>query len=206
MYPPRLLGERALRRTGAWAAVGAAAVAAAQLLLACGGGGGETQESGATTAQSSAPTTAITPIATAPDGTYKGRTDQGLPVTLRLQDRTVRSAAFRVKGSGGSCGIEAKLQALNSRVRADGTFKSKPILQRIGGKFKGDRTITVSGRFIKPTTVKGTIRYRSKVRIPGTPGGEPWFTAPGGGTVVNPGTPSITVLCPLKTVGFTAVH
>lgn len=133
------------------------------------------------------------------DGTYRGRTDEGLAFALTLQGRTVRSATVRVKGAGvvingvAACAIKTKLEALDAPVQEDGTFESKPKHQKLGGKIKGDRTISIEGRFTEPNTVEGTIRYRIKVRIPAVP--EQVIESPELGTLVLPGAPSRIADC-----------
>lgn len=101
-------------------------------------------------ASSSAGESAVTPK----PGLYKGKSVQGAPVKFRLRGGVITGdILFTVRGSGG-CSLTVHYTFSKAKVSAAGTFKLKT-----GG-------MTITGKFLTATTVKGTLSAPSCTSAP----------------------------------------
>lgn len=77
------------------------------------------------------------------DGRYVGKSAQGYPVKFKVRKGVVTGQYFKISGSGG-CSLTVYLTA-SAKVTAAGTFRLR------------QGAMTIKGRFVTPTRVKGTI-------------------------------------------------
>lgn len=87
------------------------------------------------------------------NGVYIGKTAQGHAVKLTIRKGVVRPAVrFTISGTGG-CSLSVYLVRA-TKVKPNGTFR----LSSAG--------MTITGRFVKPTLIKGTIAAPSCASAP----------------------------------------
>ena len=87
-------------------------------------------------------------------GTFKGKTSQGLPITIKVRGGAITSLEFFVKNSCGATRKPIEVAGGRVRIRRSGRFRMA-LANRSG-------SLTVSGRFVSRRKARGTLRERSE--------------------------------------------